>query len=118
DCGSRSECGSLTSVLAVGSRPAGNGRWGHADLLGNLWEWTLDQQTRCMPCDCDACAACVDCTNPTPGHDHAYRIVHGGSFNSTLSEIASNRLREPYVTSPGNFNFANELGFRCARDPK
>jgi formylglycine-generating enzyme required for sulfatase activity len=33
---------SLGMVTAVGSRPRGNGRWGHADLAENAWEWVID----------------------------------------------------------------------------
>jgi formylglycine-generating enzyme len=29
------------SVLPVGSMPLGNARWGHSDMSGNLWEWTV-----------------------------------------------------------------------------
>ena len=30
-------------VAPVGLYPPGNGRWGHMDLAGNLYEWTLDR---------------------------------------------------------------------------
>ncbi|APR76349.1 serine/threonine protein kinase [Minicystis rosea] len=33
---------SLKDVLAVGSRPLGAGRWGHMDLAGSMFEWTMD----------------------------------------------------------------------------
>jgi formylglycine-generating enzyme required for sulfatase activity len=32
---------SKEDILRVGSRPKGNGRWGHSDLAGSLFEWTL-----------------------------------------------------------------------------
>jgi formylglycine-generating enzyme required for sulfatase activity len=32
---------SLADILAVGSKPAGAGRWGHLDLAGSMFEWTL-----------------------------------------------------------------------------
>lgn len=33
---------SLADILPVGSRPLGAGRWGHLDLAGSMFEWTLD----------------------------------------------------------------------------
>jgi formylglycine-generating enzyme required for sulfatase activity/serine/threonine protein kinase len=30
----------LSSVKAVGSYPEGKARWGHLDMIGNVWEWT------------------------------------------------------------------------------
>lgn len=33
---------SLADILPVGSRPLGAGRWGHMDLAGSMFEWTLD----------------------------------------------------------------------------
>lgn len=33
---------SLADILPVGSRPLGVGRWGHQDLAGSMFEWTLD----------------------------------------------------------------------------
>src|SRR5262249_53465564 len=36
-------CGSSCDTTAnVGSKPNGNGKWGHADLGGNVSEWLLD----------------------------------------------------------------------------
>ena len=31
----------LSDILPVGSRPDGAGQWGHADLAGSMFEWTL-----------------------------------------------------------------------------
>lgn len=33
---------SLADILEVGSRPLGQGRWGHMDLVGSMFEWTSD----------------------------------------------------------------------------
>lgn len=57
-------------VAFVGSKPAGNGRWGHADLAGNLMEWTLDYFGNYpMPC--------VDCANLVVDD---CRAIRGGYF--------------------------------------
>ena len=56
----------------VGSYPGGNGRWGQADLAGNLWEWTFDywDTTSNYPT-----VECHDCANVTPGQ---YRTMRNG----------------------------------------
>ncbi len=33
---------SIADILPVGSRPKGKGRWGHMDLAGSMFEWTMD----------------------------------------------------------------------------
>ena len=30
-------------IMPVGRRPAGNGKWGHADLASDMLEWMLDE---------------------------------------------------------------------------
>jgi formylglycine-generating enzyme len=35
---------SILDILAVGSKPKGAGRWGHMDLAGSLFEWTVANQ--------------------------------------------------------------------------
>ena len=35
---------SLADFLAVGSKPKGAGRWGHLDLAGSVFEWTVSYQ--------------------------------------------------------------------------
>jgi sulfatase modifying factor 1 len=38
--------------------PKGDGKWGHANLAGNLWEWTLDWYAN--PYSPAGCANCAD----------------------------------------------------------
>src|SRR5262249_1934838 len=44
----------LADLLPVGSKPAGDGKWGQSDLFGNVEEWGLDwkdtYQTSCVDC--------------------------------------------------------------------
>ena len=48
----------LGSVSQVGSRsPKGDGRWGNADLVGNVAEWVLDSYLGTYPKPCLNCAA-------------------------------------------------------------
>jgi sulfatase modifying factor 1 len=57
-----------SSVAPVGSISAGQGRWGHADLAGNVDEWTRDYHSSYrMPC--------VDCMNLEPRFDHVVRCA-------------------------------------------
>ena len=88
----------------VGTEAAkGNGRWGHADLAGNLYEWTLDWHAPAYS------PMCNDCANLTPG---TFRVVRGGSF---LDSAAFLRGSARGNLSPADR--ADVVGFRCARKP-
>jgi formylglycine-generating enzyme required for sulfatase activity len=98
-------CGGACSSMAdVGSKStAGDGKWGQADLAGNLWEWVFDRfGTYVTPCN--------DCALIATG---ANRVVRGGSFSDDASWLASSNRSygdlpmSRYVT----------LGARCARNP-
>jgi sulfatase modifying factor 1 len=85
----------------VGSKPAGDGKWGHSDLAGNVAEWVLDFHGTMAP-DCRDCALLQD---ETFG-----REARGGDFVHTEAELATS----------SRIGFAPEvgqtfLGFRCAR---
>lgn len=92
-----------TGPTAVGSKPAGNARWGQADLAGNVSEWLLDYYSEEYP------ANCVDCLNATPGTD---RSARGGSYISPEGVLAVSLpgYEDPQYGKPFH-------GFRCARDP-
>lgn len=99
----------LADILPVGSRPNGNGGWGHADLGGSMWEWTLDVYSGTFP------MPCIDCANLTGGSG---RIARGGSW---LSKPAScwNCAGVPELMTTSR-SWAPELqavGVRCARTP-
>jgi formylglycine-generating enzyme len=87
--------------VAVGSKPLGNGRWGQADLAGNLSEWTLDY-FGAYP------TTCTDCLNTTAA---GYRSVRGGTYASPADGlfVAARFGLDP--TTPRSY-----AGFRCARD--
>jgi formylglycine-generating enzyme required for sulfatase activity len=94
-----SEC-TPSDILVVGSRPAGDTRWGQSDLSGNVWEWTLDwYATYINPCD--------DCADLTATGN---RIVRGGDFND-----GAGTLRAAQRTAYGESNHAEHVGARCAR---
>ena len=97
---------SCSPLLVVGTTsPAGDGRWGHAELGGNALEWVLDWYAGSYP------DPCVDCANLTPSTG---RIGRGGSqsFDDAQYLRASNRYHMGTPSIP-----AGGVGMRCARAP-
>lgn len=89
----------------VGSRsPKGDGKWGQADLSGNLWEWVLDWYMAPYPS-----GSCNDCANSTSASG---RVLRGGGWGLNASELLSPR-RNLNVPS---YRF-HDVGARCARTP-
>jgi formylglycine-generating enzyme required for sulfatase activity len=94
--------GGAGTVLRVGSdSPKGDGRWGHADLGGNAWEWVLDTWgTYANPC--------TDCARLGAGTQHT---MCGGDFHDVQASMRTgNRFMEPST-------FRGTPGIRCARAP-
>ena len=92
----------------VGSEsPLGDGKFGQADLTGNLQEWALDWSGN-VP------TTCVDCVNlPTTG-DSRLGVTRGGGFDTAASDaLVYLRNADVALSSRGNGN----LGVRCARPP-
>jgi formylglycine-generating enzyme required for sulfatase activity len=97
-------CAGPTAVVnRVGSEsPTGDGKWGQADLGGELWEWTLDWYGT-------ATTPCVDCAELTP--DAAMtRVIHGGAFLNDSSRMRVGFREHAVPPSAGEIN-----GVRCAR---
>jgi formylglycine-generating enzyme required for sulfatase activity len=99
--------GSCGKVQAVGSKaPAGNGKWGQADLVGNAWEWNVDVFANPY-----VAGACDDCAN-TNGAGATQRVFRGGSAgNDATFLLSANR----YGRDPSDHNAF--IGLRCARTP-
>jgi formylglycine-generating enzyme required for sulfatase activity len=94
----------LTDLVLVGTKPLGAGRWGHADLAGNVWEWVLDVYHNPY-----ATSSCADCADLSSGSD---RVTRGGAFSGTASTLrASTRS-----FAPPSSRFYTQ-GIRCARTP-
>lgn len=89
---------------AGATSPKGDGRWGHADLGGNVWEWVLDSYKELYISPCDDCAdLSVESTRSERG---------GGLFNEDTNLRGARRNG---YTPPTGRSFG--LGMRCARRP-
>jgi formylglycine-generating enzyme required for sulfatase activity len=88
-------------VQPVGSTPAGNGKWGHADLAGNVYEWTLDWYGT-YPV-----SASTDYANISIGSE---RVLRGDFWASFLAY-----LRAAYRGYQKPDSHDNGIGARCAR---
>lgn len=91
-----------------GESPKGDGKWGQSDLVGNVWEWTLDWYAASYPS-----STCDDCANLDPGSSCPIcpaRSVQGGSFsrNAPALRAAGRGFSVPAER-------ASEFGVRCAR---
>jgi formylglycine-generating enzyme required for sulfatase activity len=97
-------CGSSCSgTQNVGSKsPKGDGKWGQADLAGNLWEWTLDWLGSYQS-PCSNCADLIDMSADS-------RVVRGGRFYGKAPELLSS-YRGSAVPAIRN----HYIGSRCAR---
>ncbi|MGE0547539.1 MAG: formylglycine-generating enzyme family protein [Kofleriaceae bacterium] len=95
----------FSDILVVGTKPAGDARWGQSDLMGNVWEWTLDwwysETEYQVPCD--------DCANLNRSF---YRVWRGGGFNDPARYLRS--ANRGYLAPGARLP---TLGFRCARVP-
>ena len=94
----------VTDLVAVGTKPAGDGRWEQSDLAGNVFEWVLDWYA--SPYE----TTCTNCADTTPA---SYRMVRGGSFDDVVTYLRAG-YRFNYTTP---VNRSVTLGLRCARTP-
>jgi formylglycine-generating enzyme required for sulfatase activity len=103
----RPSCSIDTDLPVVGSVVAGAGRWGHVDLAGSVWEWTLDVKRPYTAAPCDNCASLTS----ADGFDN--RVFRGGDFK--FDDPASLRATTRTAFNPA---YPQEtIGFRCARTP-
>jgi formylglycine-generating enzyme len=94
----------IADILRPGTKsPAGDGRWSHADLAGNMAELTLDRFGM-LPM-----VPCVDCARLGDGD----RAVRGGGWASSSSAVTTTSSFSQIATTR-----SDKVGFRCARDLK
>jgi formylglycine-generating enzyme required for sulfatase activity len=94
---------SLASIAPVGARTQGNGRWGHADLAGNMHEFNFDPYESAYP------MPCVDCAG---SGSTSSRVVRGGGFNTSADTLLNSARNNSTTTA-----YLSDRGIRCARTP-
>jgi formylglycine-generating enzyme required for sulfatase activity len=88
----------------VGSySPKGDGRWGHADLVGNVAEWALDQWNAAWLLPCTDCAR-------LRADLYTFRISGGGDYRTDPSDLTGAKRRDLSA-----FYRWDRQGLRCAR---
>lgn len=123
-------------IMPVGRRPAGNGKWGHADLAGGMFEWMLDEGP-INPGNCNDCAN-VNWPKPTDLDPKAYmeqpefknttpngvnwwrggaRAIRGSAWDNAVF-LANTQSKDEikYYTSYPVLRTYRSLGGRCARN--
>lgn len=90
----------LTDLVPVGTKPAGDGRWGQSDLSGNVAEWMLDSFD-VYPRPCMDCASLVAASE---------RVVRGGNFGQAAFYM---RMLSRSAVAPTSRSHGT--GIRCAR---
>jgi formylglycine-generating enzyme len=96
---------SSADLREVGSySPLGDGRWGHADLVGNVAEWSIDEWNN------EWLAPCTDCARVQTSLFTFRAISGGGDYRSHPSDVGGSRRRELSA-----FYRWDLQGFRCAR---
>jgi formylglycine-generating enzyme required for sulfatase activity len=94
----------LGNIAPVGTATLGEGLWGQLDLLGEMYQWTLDAYVAYVD-------PCNDCAWLTADPTYT-RVRRGGAFGFPGTEL-SPTLRHDFGPLKGDPN----LGFRCARAP-
>jgi formylglycine-generating enzyme required for sulfatase activity len=98
-------------ISAVGSLPAGNGKWGQSDLSGNQSEWVLDKLYQLPSKNCGDCEVAPD---------NLFGLAYGGSWNDIAykegAKVVSGFSAKAYSTKPPAESDGS-IGFRCARLP-
>jgi formylglycine-generating enzyme len=96
-----------TAFVNVGSTPAGNGKFGQADLSGDAYQWVLDTNPATdvegpLPTTCKDCAAFDAGPN---------RLIRGASY---MASGITARTVKTTSYPPTQRNFL--VGFRCAHN--
>jgi len=114
-CGDGTAGCATTDFIVVGTKPGGNGRWGQADLSGNVREWVRDS-TGPTPVPCNDC---VFLEIPVGYANIQTKMARGGQYSSTpappggINPLANNGAAFDSPEVQGNM----ASGIRCVRTP-
>lgn len=106
--GAVGECG-INGTSVVCSSPMGDSPDGLCDLIGNVWEWTLDIY---LPYDGSAHDDSPRCMSPDCEDSEGYRTLRGGGWTAYASGWRAT-MREGYPAG----NALNFFGFRVVKAP-
>lgn len=98
------DCGAWVDILAVGSKPKGDGRFGQSDLIGNVMEWVKDWHRA------DVDVPCVECADYDGGTRRDLRGGHAASYPQNIGSMAD----QTDYTPDQRWGY---IGARCARMP-
>jgi formylglycine-generating enzyme required for sulfatase activity len=106
-------CYYIGNIPQVGSRPAGNGRWGHADLAGSMAEWTVDFFDAAWYSN--AAASGTDVANVTSSMASASspRVIRDTAFSGPAVALRSAYRNGSNPSGSRSYG----QGLRCARTP-
>lgn len=104
------------ATAPVGTHRQGDGRWGHADLAGNVWEWTIDEVelAKVLPTQganfCEPAGMPVPCIDCAATGVSSARVLRGGGWGLPERGMAVSIRRggEPEERE-------HVFGIRCAR---
>ncbi|HEV8437951.1 MAG TPA: SUMF1/EgtB/PvdO family nonheme iron enzyme [Methylomirabilota bacterium] len=103
--------GGASSLMPVGSFPAGMSPDGAYDLAGNVWEWVSDWYEP----DYYAHSPTGNPSGPASGRDKVWR---GGAYVSSSPLDLRGARREFMTIDVPKFLRPKFVGFRCARTPR
>lgn len=92
-------------VSRVGTHPKGMGPFGMYDLAGNAWEWVADWYSTSFPRD--------KSQNPKGPDSGTAKVIRGGGWMDPADRITA--TKRMYLNPNESLE---DIGFRCARDPK
>jgi formylglycine-generating enzyme required for sulfatase activity len=96
-------------IANVGVKPAGNGKYGQADLAGNVWEWNLDEYLSTYVVPCNNCSYLPASSPPSSSFS---RLVRGGAISTFAMPLLAS-YRDIYTPTVRLYY----IGARCARTP-
>jgi formylglycine-generating enzyme len=99
-----SGCMDVVSIAPVGTATLGAGLWGHLDMAGEMFQWTMDWYEAYVD-------PCTDCAYLDAA---SVWVIRGGVFDDDVASTLLPSFRSDSYSPGTRLNF---VGFRCARVP-